>query len=185
VTNAAAVASSHGYTQLCPRRYKWWHADHYATEQLPARAAPHVVLRNGVLPFARQIPGWREQGTIVGAAGDGRISAASLVDLADAAATVLTTTGHESAVYELGSDDPFTMPELAVELSRQAGENIPYVQLSVDGFKAHLLGAGHSEVAAERRANVDRAIAAGEYLIDSGDLRRLVGRPLITLRNHR
>ncbi|HET6954152.1 MAG TPA: SDR family oxidoreductase [Acidimicrobiales bacterium] len=160
------------------------HADHHATEKLLRESGlPHVVLRNGVYLsfFTRQIPGWREQGTIVGAAGDGRISAASPADLAEAAATVLTTTGHEGSVYELGGDDPFTMSELAVELSRQTGENIPYVQLPVDELRAHLVGAGHAEVAAGRRADVDRAIAAGEFLVDSGDLRRLVGRPLVTL----
>ena len=160
------------------------HADHEATEQvLRESGVPHVVLRNGVYfsYFARQIPGWREQGAVVGAAGNGRISAAAHVDLAEATATVLTTPGHEDGVYQLGSDEPFTMSEFAAELSRQTGETIPYEDLSVDEFKAHLVGSGLTEVAAERRSNVDRAMAAGLYAIDSGDLRRLVGRPPVTL----
>jgi NAD(P)H dehydrogenase (quinone) len=160
------------------------HADHYATEQLlRENAMPYVVLRNGVYFefFTAQINEWREQGQVLGAAGDGRISAAAIADLADAAAVVLTTPGHERAVYELGIDDPFTMPELANELSRQTGTQIPYVPLSVEEFETRLLQAGSTGAAAARRANVDRTIASGEFFIDTGDLGRLVGRELVTL----
>lgn len=160
------------------------HADHFATEQvLGDSGVPFAVLRNGVYfsYFARHIPGWRDQGEVVGAAGEGRISAAAHADLADATATVLTTPGHEGKVYELGIDDAFTYAELAAELSRQTGSTIPYTHLTVEQFKARLVESGMAEAAAERRANVDRAMAEGQYHITTGDLRRLAGRPLTTL----
>ena len=172
------------YTSFIQAQTSSDHAAHQQTERLLGESSvPHVVLRNGVYFsfFARQIPGWREEGRIVGCAGDGRISAASWTDLADAAAAVLTTSGHEGAVYELGSDEPFSMPELAAELSRQTGKTIPYVQLSVDELEALLRDAGNAEPLAERLVRLDRAIAAGELAIDGGDLRRLVGHPLVTL----
>jgi len=40
-----------------------------------------------------------------GAAGEGRISAASRADYAEAAAVVLTAEGHTGAVYQLGGDE--------------------------------------------------------------------------------
>jgi NAD(P)H dehydrogenase (quinone) len=171
------------YTSFIQAQTSSDHAAHQQTERLLGESrVPHVVLRNGVYLsyFARQIPSWREEGRIVGCAGDGRISAAAWIDLADAAAAVLTTKGHEGAVYELGSDDPFWMSEFAAELSRQTGETIPYVQLSVDELEALLKSAAHAAALAERLVRLDRA-AAGELAIDSGDLRRLVGRPLVTL----
>lgn len=160
------------------------HADHEATERvLHESGVPHVTLRNGVYwsYFVRQIPGWRRERSVVGAAGDGRVSAAAHQDLADAIATVLTTAGHEGAVYELGMDDAFTLSELAAEIGRQTGEAMTYVDLVPEEFEGHLVASGMAPGVAGRRANVDRGIAAGLYAVDTGDLRRLVGRPLMTM----
>jgi NAD(P)H dehydrogenase (quinone) len=171
----------------------WTHADscsmrvavdHKATEQaLHDSGLSTAVLR--CPPYmesrTRWIPSWRQAGQIVGAAGDGRISAASRADLADAAAAVLATPGHNGGVYELGGDDPFTMSEFAAELSRQTGDDIPYVNLSLDDYKASLVDAGYPDAVVTNLADADRAVAAGEMLIDATDLRRLVGRPLTTL----
>jgi NAD(P)H dehydrogenase (quinone) len=171
----------------------WTHADsssmqvavdHKATEQaLQDSGVSAAVLR--CPPYlesrTRWIPSWRKAGQIVGAAGDGRVSAAARADLAEAAAAVLTTTGHEGAVYELGGDDPFTMSEFAAELSRQTSETIPYVNLSLDDFKASLVDAGWPEAVVTNLADADSAVAAGELLIDAGALRSLVGRPLTSL----
>lgn len=109
------------------------------------------------------------------------MSAATRADLAEAAAVVLTSGGHEGKVYELGGDDPFTLAEFAGELSRQVGETLPYVDLSVDDYRSSLVDAGIDERVATLLADSDRAVAAGEAVIDTGDLRRLVGRPLTTL----
>lgn len=171
----------------------WTHADsssmrvaldHKATEQaLRDSGVPAAVLR--CPPYiesrTRWIPSWRQAGQIIGAAGAGRLSAAARVDLAEAAAAVLSTPGHEGAVYELGGDEPFTMSEFADELSRQIGETIPYVDLSLDEFTASLVSAGYPEAVVTNLVDADRAVAAGELLIDPGDLRRLVGRPLTPL----
>lgn len=171
----------------------WMHADistmlvapdHRATEGvLRERGVPHVVLRCCPYFSTRTgfIPMWRELGRVLGAAGEGRMSAATRADLAEAAAVVLTSGGHEGKVYELGGDDPFTLAEFAGELSRQVGETLPYVDLSVDDYRSSLVDAGIDERVATLLADSDRAVAAGEAVIDTGDLRRLVGRPLTTL----
>lgn len=155
-------------------------AEHLATEKvLQASGVPFVVLRNGwyLENYTGQIPQFLQLGRIVGAAGDGRISAAARADFAEAAAVVLVTPGHEGAIYELGGDEPFTMSELAAELSRQTGQAIPYENLSVDAYTQVLIGAGLPEPVAAMLADNDRAIAAGELFIDTGDLHRLIGHP--------
>lgn len=159
-------------------------AEHRATEEaLQADGVPFAVLRNGWYfeNYTAQIPVYLQQGRIVGAAGEGRISAAARADYAAAAAAVLTTEGHVGAIYELGGDEAFSMPELAAELSRQAGREIPYENLTVDAYLQVLIGAGLPEPLAAIYADSDRGIAAGELLIETGDLRRLTGRPATTL----
>ena len=87
--------------------------EHVATEDiLKASGVPYTILRNGwytenyAPTFAQAAAG----GVVVTSAGDGRISAASRQDFAEAAAAVLTGQGHDGAIYELGGDAAFTMP---------------------------------------------------------------------------
>lgn len=73
------------------------------------------------------------------------------------------------------------MAELASELSRQVERRIPYENLTVEAYTQALLGAGLPEPVAAILADSDRGIAAGELLIETGDLRRLIGHPPATL----
>lgn len=159
-------------------------ADHRGTEEaLRESDLPHVLLRNSWYyeNYTGQFASYRQQGRIVGAAGDGLISGAARADYAEAAAAVLSSPGHEGAVYELGGDEPFTMSDLADELSRQTGETIPYENVSVEEYEAILVGVGLPAELAAIYADIDRGVAAGELLVETGDLRRLVGRPLVPL----
>jgi NAD(P)H dehydrogenase (quinone) len=187
--NVIDAAKAAGVTLLVYT--SWVHADannlhpeHVATERaIRDSGLPYVILRNG--PYyefhTSWIPFWLQDGRVLGAGGEGRISGASRADLADAAAVALTTPGHEGITYELGNDHPFTLAELALELSRQTGREIPYVDLSIEEFEAHLVRVGFPQRVAAHLAQTDRAIAAGDLFIDTGDLRRLVDRPLRAL----
>ena len=97
-------------------------AEHQATEAvLAASGLPVVLLRNDwyLELYTGQLPVYLEHG-IAGAAGDGRVSAATRSDLAEAAAAVLATDGHAGAVYELGGE-AFTMTELAQAVTAATG----------------------------------------------------------------
>lgn len=158
--------------------------EHQATEELLASSGvPHVLLRNGwyLENYTSQIPTYLENGAIVGAAGEGRISGATREDYAEAAAAVLTSSGQAGAVYELGGDQAFTMAELANELSRQTRRDIVYRNLAVDEYAELLVSFGLPEPAARTYADGDRAVADGELYVDTGDLSRLIGRPTTPL----
>jgi NAD(P)H dehydrogenase (quinone) len=158
--------------------------EHRATEEMiKASGLPFVLLRNDwyLEVYTEQIGNYLAQGEIVGSAGDGRVSAAARADYAEAAAVVLTSDGHEGNVYELGGDAAFTQSELAAELSRQTGRTIPYRDVPLAETKARLLGFGLPEEVATVIADIDRAVAAGELLVASGDLSRLIGRPTTQL----
>jgi len=159
-------------------------ATHGETEAyLRDRGIPSVLLRNGwyLENYTSQLPHILQNGAVVGAAGEGRISAASRADYAEAAAVVLTTGGHTGAVYELGGDESFTLTELAAAISAAAGKQISYADLPVADFAQVLAAAGLPAELAEVLADADRGMNRGEMYTDSGDLRRLIGRPPVTL----
>ncbi|WP_055585282.1 SDR family oxidoreductase [Peterkaempfera griseoplana] len=159
-------------------------ATHGETEKyLRDRGIPSVVLRNGwyLENYTSQLPQILQHGAVVGAAGEGRISAASRADCAEAAAVVLTTEGHTGALYELGGDEAFTLTELAAAISAAAGKQVSYTDLPVAGFAQVLAAAGLPAELAEVLADADLGMGRGEMYTDSGDLRRLIGRPPVTL----
>ena len=157
--------------------------EHQATEAaLRASGLTHVMLRNSWYTenYTAQIPAILQRGEMAGSAGDGRVSAATRADYAAAAAAVLTSDQHER-VYELGGDQAFTLAELAAEISAQVGRPVSYRDLPEAEYARLLVGAGLPEVAAATLADADRGLARGDLYVDSGQLRRLIGRPTTTL----
>lgn len=151
--------------------------EHRATEELlRGSGVPHVLLRNSwyLENYTGQLPTYLEHG-IVGAAGSGRVSAATRADYAEAAAAVLATDGHAGEVYELGGA-PFTMTELAAAVSDATGREVSYTDVPVEQLVQVLVGAGLPEPVAEVLADGDRGLAAGELDAGSDDLARLLGR---------
>ncbi|MDG4793595.1 SDR family oxidoreductase [Micromonospora sp. WMMD1082] len=156
--------------------------EHRATEQeIVASGLPYVFLRNSwyLENYLPQLPAYLEHG-VVGAAGDGRISAATRADFAEAAAAVLTGDGHTNQVYELGGDS-FTLAELAAEVARQSGREVGYTDLPVAAYVEVLVGAGLPQGYAEVLADGDRGAADGELHVASDDLTKLIGRAPATL----
>jgi NAD(P)H dehydrogenase (quinone) len=92
-------------------------ADHKATEESIRASGIHFVfLRNGWYLENYDLPQALVNGTILGSAGDGRVSAAPRTEYAAAAAAVLTKPNQQNTIYELGGDQSFTLSELAAEL---------------------------------------------------------------------
>jgi NAD(P)H dehydrogenase (quinone) len=84
-------------------------------------------------------------------------------------------------VYELGGDEPFSMADLAAQISAATGKTITYNDLPADDYANLLAGVGVPEAFAEILADSDLGIARGDLLVSSGDLRRLLGRPATSL----
>lgn len=160
-------------------------AEHQATEAiLKESGVPFVLLRNGwyLENYTDQLPGTLAQGGLAGSAGDGRVSAAARVDYAHAAAAVLAAPEDQAGkVYELGGDEPFTMAELAAEISAATGKNVTYQDLPAEDYAGLLAGVGVPGAFAEILADSDLGIARGDLLVSTGDLRKLIGRPATSL----
>ena len=163
--------------------------DHAATEAVIAGSGlPHAFLRNGWYTenYAPAVRGAVESGVIVGSAGDGRVASATRADYAAAAVAVLTGggqggSGEGGTVYELSGDTAWSYAELAAEVSRIAGRDVVYRDVTPEEHRAALLGAGLPEVVADMYVSFDRDIRAGALAATPGDLRELIGRPTTTL----
>ncbi|WP_326550083.1 SDR family oxidoreductase [Micromonospora sp. NBC_01813] len=162
-------------------------AEHLPTEELiRASGLPFVLLRNGwylenytEMGLAQALA----SGAVIGSAGDGRVAAATRADFAAAAAAVLTdpAAGKPGSVYELGGDQPFTLTELAAEITAVSGRQVGYQDLPADVYAKALTDAGVPELFAQVLAASDVGISRGELTTDSGDLSRLIGRPTTSL----
>ena len=159
-------------------------ADHRATEAaLKSSGLPHTLLRHGWYTenYIASISSALAHGALLGSAGDARISSATRADYAEAAAVVLTTTGHEGRTYELAGDAAWTMSDLAAEISRQSGRTVPYRDLPPAEYAAILSGAGVPDAFANAIAGWDVAASQGALFDDSRQLSRLIGRPTTPL----
>ncbi|HYE14945.1 MAG TPA: SDR family oxidoreductase, partial [Pyrinomonadaceae bacterium] len=122
--------------------------EHRQTEaELKASGIAYTILRDGWYTenYIGSIPGALAVGAFVGSAGEGRISSATRADFADAAVAVLTTEGHEGQTYELAGDEAWTLSDLAAEVSRQTGREIPYRDLPEAEYADALKGFGMPE----------------------------------------
>lgn len=158
--------------------------EHKATEEvIRASGVPFVLLRNSWYfeNYTENLAPALQHGALLGSAGDGRISAATRADFAAAAAAVLIGDGHEGKVYELGGDVPFTMAELAAEVTRQSGTEVAYRDLPADEYEKALVAAGVPAGYANVLAACDVEVRNGALFVDSGDLSRLIGRPTTSL----
>lgn len=158
--------------------------EHRGTEELiRGSKIPFVFLRNGwyLENYTENLAPALQHGAMAGAAGEGRIAAASRADYAAAAVEVLTGKGHENKIYELAGDHPFTKAEIAAELARQSGKPVAYQELPAPAYEQMLASVGLPGPIAAMLADADVAISRGELDEPSGDLRRLIGRSTTTL----
>lgn len=159
-------------------------AEHKATEDaLKASGIAYTILRNGWYTenYTGSVPGAVKAGVFIGSAGEGKISSATREDFAEAAAVVLTSENQEGKVYELAGDDYFTLKDLAAEISRQTGKDIPYKNLTADEYAETLKGFGLPEGAAKVVAGFDIGASKNDLFDDSRQLSRLIGRPTAPL----
>ncbi|SEB06399.1 SDR family oxidoreductase [Leifsonia sp. 21MFCrub1.1] len=158
--------------------------EHKATEEmLAASSLPVTILRNNW--YTENYTGLIDQaaatGEIVGSAGDGRVASASRKDYAEAAAVVLSTPGHEGAVYELSGDTAWSFDELASTIGELVGREVVYRSVSPEEHTRILTEAGLDEGTAAFLVALDGNIRDGELADARSTLAELIGRPTTPL----
>jgi NAD(P)H dehydrogenase (quinone) len=155
--------------------------EHTETERLLRQSGlRRVFLRNGwyienYVPFLKPA---LANGVFPASAGNGRISAASRADYAEAAAlSLIQDDGSRERVFELAGDTAFTLSEFAAEASRQAKRPIAYRNLPEQDFAALLTKFGLPPHLAADLAQSSSATARDALFDDSRALSRLIGHP--------
>lgn len=160
--------------------------EHVETEKMLADSGLVVtVLRNGWYTenYTASAASAVANGALIGSAGQGRIASATRADFAAAAVAVLSGQGHDGKVYELAGDSAYTLADLAAEISRQSGKDIPYVDLPPAEYTAALEAAGvpapwpQALPALDVEAGKDALFHAGR------ELSNLIGRPTTSLKD--
>lgn len=149
---------------------------HWATEQhIRASGLRWTFVRmNLYMDFIPHFAG--QDGVIRGPAGDGRLAAVLRDDLADAVVAVLTSDGHDGAIYEITGPSAFSLAEIAELLGAR------YIEESEEEAYASRAGYGAPDWEVEGWVTSYLAIRNGELERVSGDLRRLTGRDGTSLR---
>lgn len=153
--------------------------EHRGTEKRLAESRiPSVLLRNGWYweNYAASLQQTLDSGTLLGAAGDGKVAGASRVDYAAAAVEVLLAENQGGKIYELGGDERVTYTELAATIARLSGKSVVYHDVSESEYYATLVSSGLPEFVGEMLASADAGISRGDLDTDSGDLQKLIGR---------
>ena len=157
--------------------------EHLATESYLAESGlEYAILRNGwyLENYTGQVATYLTVG-VAGAAGGGRVSAATRADLADAAAALLNQDVASGTIVELGGAG-FTMSQLAAELSSASGQDIGYTNLTEEAYAEVLVRAGLPPAFAATLADSDRGLSIGDLETDPAPLTELIGRAPTTMR---
>jgi NAD(P)H dehydrogenase (quinone) len=157
--------------------------EHRDSERVLGEAGvPFTLLRNGYYTdgYTGQLGQYLDAGEIVGAAADGRISAAPRRDYAAAAAAALLENEGGNRTYELGGP-AFDLPELARIITAVTGTKVTYRDLPAGKYASWLQRTGLDEATAHFVAALDASIARGDLETSSQDLAQLLGRPATPL----
>jgi NAD(P)H dehydrogenase (quinone) len=159
--------------------------EHKATEEyLASSGLKYTILRNNWYTenYAQSIRDAQQTGTLIAAAGAGRVASATRADYAEGAAVVLVGEGHEGKVYELSGDHAWDYDELAAAIAEVTGTPCSYRPVEQADMVAALTKAGLDEGTAGFVAALDGNIAEGALGDASPDLAKLIGRPTTPLK---
>lgn len=152
---------------------------HKATEEAILKTGiPYSFLRNNWY-FENEIPSI--QGVLAGApwvtsAGNGKVGWALQHDYAEAAAAVLSGTGHENTIYEL-SGKLLSQEEFVSALENILSKNIATQQVDDNAYAEIMKQAGLPDFLIPLVVNIQKSIRENSLAIESDDFNKLIGRP--------
>ena len=113
-------------------------------KRLEASGMAWTHLRPGefMTVYFRQVPAIANKGALLLPMEEARIASIDIGDIAEVAAKVLTTPGHEGKIYSLTGPEALTMSEVAAKLSTATGKPIRYVNIAPEDARQAQLAAG-------------------------------------------
>lgn len=115
-------------------------------------------------------------------AGDARVGFASRIEMAEAAANVLTSGGHENREYLISNTENVSFLEIAKNLSQLTGKSITYTSPDSETYMDTLAKAGIPKEYAGMFSAFSEAMKQGEFASAKTDLENLLGRKPISVK---
>ncbi len=154
--------------------------EHVETEAaLKASGITYTILRNTWYTenYTDLIPASIANNAFYGSAQNARIASALRAELAEAAVNVALGEGHDNQTYELSGSTSYTLADLAAEISKQTGKNIPYVDIPTTDYANELVKMGLPKEIAAFSAECEIYVANGALFSEDKTLEKLLGRP--------
>lgn len=117
-------------------------------------------------------------------AGQGKTPFVARTEMAEAAAVVLTTPGHENQEYAITAETAYSFDEIAEMISEIAGKEVKYHRPDVDTYVKQLVQLGVPKESASFFAGFGEAIANDEFDTNRSDLAKLLGRKPLELKEY-
>ncbi|MDB6060732.1 MAG: Oxidoreductase [Verrucomicrobiaceae bacterium] len=97
-------------------------------------------------------------------------------DVAAAAAGILATDGHNGAIYNATGLENFSGDQRAAAVSKAAGKQLPFVQVTREQYAGGLTQAGLPDFIVDAVLAIQDAWGAGAFEVITGDVERLSGK---------
>jgi NAD(P)H dehydrogenase (quinone) len=156
--------------------------DHWATEEhLRASGLRSTFLRDNL--YADFFVGMLdEDGVIRGPAGDGRVAAVAMDDIADAAAVVLLNPdAHAGTTYTLTGPEALTLDDVAATLTAALNRQVSYHPETLEEAYASRASYGAPQWQLDAWVSSYTSVENGEMAEVTDDVQRLAGHPATSL----
>ncbi|WP_344165048.1 NAD(P)H-binding protein [Kribbella yunnanensis] len=118
-----------------------------------------------------------EAGVLALPAGEVREPFVDLEDVAEVAAKVLTSAGHEGRAYDLSGPEAITFGEAVAAIAKVSGKAVSYVAVTPASYRAELVGIGLPGEVADELNELFAIMREGYLTTPSDDIAELLGRP--------
>ena len=150
-----------------PFRFARMHGEIERRLEVSGIAFTHLRAGEFMHAYFRQVPSIVARGVMFLPMEDAKIASIDIGDVAEVAATVLTSSGHEGKIYPLTGPEALNMAEVAEKLSTATGKSIRYVNVAPEEAKRAQLAAGVppftadalAELFAERRKGKEAQVS--------------------------
>jgi NAD(P)H dehydrogenase (quinone) len=159
---------------------------HIETDKLiKASGIPYTIMLNSI--YADMLPVFLGEKVVdTGVffpAGDGKAAYTLRNDMAEAAAQILSTPGHENKEYVIAGDTNYSLHDVSNILTEFLGKKVPYVKPSASAYTEMLTKNGVPSNYIGMFAGFGEAINQGEFEIHESDLEKLIGRKPTSLKD--
>jgi uncharacterized protein YbjT (DUF2867 family) len=157
---------------------------HRAVERaIESSGIPHTFLRPGSFMqnfLTYEGDAIRRENVIQVPGGSARQTLVDARDIARAAATALTKSGHEGKAYDLCGPETLSYADAAAKLSTALGRTIRYIDVPPADYRQALLGMGMPAASVDRLLDLYRYIREGRAAVKSTAIREVTGREPIS-----